>query len=55
MNDPEQKRAEKADLPAASGAIGPDPSAEVLDGLANGEYEGENADLRRAMAVDAED
>lgn len=55
MSDPEARETDKHDLPAASGAIGPDPSAEVLDQLADGEYEGENADLRRAMAVDAED
>ncbi len=55
MSDPGTPKSEKRDLPEASGAIGPDPSAEVLDQLADGEYEGENADLRRAMAVDAED
>ncbi|HVW80996.1 MAG TPA: hypothetical protein VHB69_08680 [Mycobacteriales bacterium] len=55
MGDETPPESEKPDLPEASGAIGPDTPAELLDNLANGEYEGENARLRSAMAVDAED
>lgn len=43
------------DLPDESGASGPTPPAAMLDDLAEGKYEGDNADLRRAMAVNAED
>jgi hypothetical protein len=53
--DSEQAQATTEDLPDESGAIGPNPPAGTLDDLAEGKYQGKNADLRRAMAVDAED
>jgi hypothetical protein len=55
MSDAKSPESGKQDLPDASGAIGPEPPAELLDELADGKYEGENARLRSAMAVDAED